>query len=66
MRTASGVEIEAPVVVCAAGQWSRKVAALAGVDVPLYSAEHFYLLTDPYKGSLAVPQTLPVFRDPDA
>ena len=65
-QTEDGAEIEADAVVCAAGQWSRKVAALAGVNVPLYSAEHFYIISDPSPGGRAVPQSLPVLRDPDA
>ena len=66
LQTSDGTEISADVVVCAAGQWSRKVAALAGVNVPLYSAEHFYILSDPRPGGVDVPQSLPVLRDPDA
>ena len=36
--------------------------ALAGVNVPLYSAEHFYIVTDRIDG---VHPMLPVMRDPD-
>ena len=28
-----------------AGQWAREFGRLAGVNVPLYSAEHFYIVT---------------------
>ena len=42
--------VECETVVLAAGLWSRQVAALAGVDVPLQAAEHYYLLTDPVPG----------------
>src|SRR6266542_3133315 len=45
-----------------AGQWAREFGRLAGVNVPLYSAEHFYLVTKPIEG--VTPQ-LPVIRDPD-
>ncbi len=45
-----------------AGQWARQFGALAGVNVPLYSAEHFYLVTDRIPG---VHPMLPVMRDPD-
>ena len=45
-----------------AGQWAREFGRLAGVNVPLYSAEHFYLVTKPIAG--VTPQ-LPVIRDPD-
>jgi glycine/D-amino acid oxidase-like deaminating enzyme/glycine cleavage system aminomethyltransferase T len=50
-------------VVLAAGLWSRRIGAMAGVRVPLYAAEHFYVLTKPIDG---VTPDLPVFRDPDA
>ncbi len=45
-----------------AGQWARQFGALAGVDVPLYSAEHFYVVSGPIAG---VHPMLPVMRDPD-
>ena len=46
----SGEAIEAEVVVVCAGQWSRQLAAKAGVNAPLHSAEHFYVITDPIAG----------------
>ncbi len=61
VRTDVG-EIEAEVVVNCAGQWAKAVGALAGVNVPLHSAEHFYVVTDPFEG---VHPDLPVLRDPD-
>ena len=33
-----------------AGQWAREFGRLAGVNVPLYSAEHFYIVTKPIAG----------------
>ncbi len=45
-----------------AGQWAREFGRLAGVNVPLYSAEHFYLVTKRIPG---VTPALPVIRDPD-
>ena len=39
--------------VCSArwpGLWSRENGALAGVDLPVYPCEHFYLLTKPIDG----------------
>src|SRR5664279_175462 len=45
-----------------AGQWSRQLGALAGVNVPLWSAEHFYIVTDRIEG---VHPMVPVLRDPD-
>ena len=61
VRTDAG-DIEAEVVVNCAGQWAKAVGALAGVNVPLHSAEHFYVVTDPFEG---VHPDLPVLRDPD-
>jgi glycine cleavage system aminomethyltransferase T/glycine/D-amino acid oxidase-like deaminating enzyme len=49
-------------LVIACGQWSRQVGALAGVRVPLWSAEHFYIVTERIEG---VHPMLPVMRDPD-
>ena len=45
-----------------AGQWAKQVGALAGVTVPLHSAEHFYVVTEQIDG---VHPDLPVLRDPD-
>ena len=56
------VEIACEVLVNCAGQWARQFGALAGVDVPLYSAEHFYIVTGRIDG---VHPMLPVMRDPD-
>jgi 4-methylaminobutanoate oxidase (formaldehyde-forming) len=44
------------------GQWARQFGRLGGVTVPLYSAEHFYLVTERIPG---VSPDLPVIRDPD-
>jgi glycine cleavage system aminomethyltransferase T/glycine/D-amino acid oxidase-like deaminating enzyme len=54
--------VEAEIVVNCAGQWAKQVGALAGVTVPLHSAEHFYVVTQPIAG---VHPDLPVLRDPD-
>ena len=61
VRTDAG-DIEAEIVVNCAGQWAKAVGDLAGVNVPLHSAEHFYVVTDPIEG---VHPDLPVLRDPD-
>lgn len=61
VRTDQG-DVEAEVVVNCAGQWAKALGDLAGVTVPLHSAEHFYVVTE------AVPGThpdLPIMRDPD-
>jgi len=49
------------IVVNCAGMWAREVGALAGVDVPLQAAEHYYLITEPVAG---VHPRLPILRDP--
>jgi 4-methylaminobutanoate oxidase (formaldehyde-forming) len=61
VRTDHG-DVEADVVVNCAGQWAKQVGALAGVTVPLHSAEHFYVVTEQLDG---VTPDLPVLRDPD-
>ncbi|GMH54999.1 hypothetical protein TrLO_g10015 [Triparma laevis f. longispina] len=60
----SGETIEAENVVLCAGQWSRQVGALAGVNVPLHSAEHFYATTQ--NEIEGIWNMMPVCRDPDA
>jgi 4-methylaminobutanoate oxidase (formaldehyde-forming) len=45
-----------------AGQWARAFGRSAGVNVPLYAAEHFYVVTAPIPG---ITPDLPVMRDPD-
>lgn len=61
VRTDAG-DIETEIVVNCAGQWAKAVGALAGVNVPLYSAEHFYVVTETIDG---VHPDLPILRDPD-
>nr|BFE58007.1 FAD-dependent oxidoreductase [Dactylosporangium thailandense] len=61
VRTDAG-DIEAEIVVNCAGQWAKAVGALAGVNVPLHSAEHFYVVTEAIEG---VHRMLPILRDPD-
>ena len=61
VRTDAG-DIEAEIVVNCAGQWAKQVGAMAGVNVPLHSAEHFYVVTDTIEG---VHTDLPILRDPD-
>lgn len=59
-----GGEVVARHVVNAAGQWARKLGKRSGVEVPLHSNEHFYVVTRPTPG-IEVPSDLPTFRDPD-
>ncbi len=54
--------IDCAVVVCCAGQWTRALAGTVGVNVPLVSVEHQYMVTEPIEG---VPAKLPTLRDPD-
>ena len=61
VRTDRG-DIAAEVVVNCAGQWAKAVGAMCGVNVPLHSSEHFYVVTDPVDG---VHRDYPVLRDPD-
>lgn len=59
--TAQG-RIACEVVVNCAGQWAREVGQLAGVNVPLVSVQHQYLITDAIPG---ITRDLPTLRDPD-
>lgn len=61
VRTSQG-DVACEILVNCAGQWARQFGRLAGVNVPLYSAEHFYIVTDRIDG---VHPMLPVMRDPD-
>ncbi len=66
-RAVAGVETTAGPVACevlvnCAGQWARAFGAMSGVNVPLHSAEHFYVVTERIAG---VHPMLPVMRDPD-
>ena len=53
-------EITAEIVVNCAGLWGREVGKMAGVNVPLQAAEHYYLLTEPIEG---VHPDLPIIED---
>lgn len=58
--------VRAGTVVCAAGQWSRELAAMAGAQLPIVSMPHHYVLTDPVDGLGSEKPELPVLRDPAA
>ncbi|MBX4972607.1 GcvT family protein [Rhizobium lentis] len=58
--TAEG-RIECERVVLCAGQWTRAFGQRFGVNVPLVSVEHQYVITE----SFGVPSNLPTLRDPD-
>lgn len=61
VRTDHG-DVACEVLCIAAGQWSRQVGRMAGVTIPLHSAEHMYIVTSRIPG---VTPDLPVMRDPD-
>jgi sarcosine dehydrogenase len=61
IRTDRG-RVHCEVVVNCAGQWARQVGAMAGVNVPLVSVQHQYLITDAIPG---IQRGLPTLRDPD-
>ncbi|MCF1708852.1 FAD-dependent oxidoreductase [Tabrizicola sp. J26] len=61
VETAAGT-IECEKVVICAGQWTRSLAATVGVNVPLVSVEHQYMITERIEG---VTPGLPTLRDPD-
>jgi 4-methylaminobutanoate oxidase (formaldehyde-forming) len=60
VRTAYG-DVEAEYVVNCAGMWARQLGAKAGVNIPLQSAEHYYLITDKIPELSA---SWPVLEDP--
>jgi glycine cleavage system aminomethyltransferase T len=49
-------------VVNCGGQWAKALADQVGVTVPLYSAEHYYIVTEAIEG---LTRTTPTLRDPD-
>ncbi len=59
----NGQNIECEYVVLATGMWSRQIGEEIGVSIPLYPAEHFYVITEPIEN---LSQTLPVIRDFDS
>ena len=61
VETALG-RIECEKVIVCAGQWTRALAATVGVNVPLVSVEHQYMITEKIAG---VTSGLPTLRDPD-
>ena len=65
LETPNG-DIRAEIVVNAAGQWARGVGRLAGVDLPLVSLQHHYVVTETIAELESLERELPVLRDPDA
>jgi len=58
----NGETIECEYVVLATGMWSRQIGEDMGVSIPLYPAEHFYVITEAMKD---LPKDIPVLRDFD-
>ncbi len=63
----SGVRVDDHIIDCeyivlASGMWSRQIGKKTGVSIPLYPAEHFYIITEPIKN---LSNNLPVIRDFD-
>ncbi len=54
--------IECEYLVLTTGMWSRQIGEDLGVSIPLYPAEHFYVITEPIKD---LPKDLAVLRDFD-
>ena len=61
VETSAG-EISCDAIAICTGLWSRENAAIAGVDIPVWPCEHFYLLTNPVEG---VAGNLPTLSDHD-
>jgi glycine cleavage system aminomethyltransferase T/glycine/D-amino acid oxidase-like deaminating enzyme len=55
-------DIECEYVVNCGGQWAKAIGEQVGVTVPLYSAEHYYIVTEAIDG---LARTAPTLRDPD-
>jgi 4-methylaminobutanoate oxidase (formaldehyde-forming) len=60
VRTTAG-DITCEYVVNCAGMWARQLGAKSGVSIPLQSAEHYYLITEPLPG---IDRAWPVLEDP--
>ncbi|MBC8304070.1 MAG: FAD-dependent oxidoreductase, partial [Pelagibacterales bacterium] len=58
----NGQTIECEYIVLATGMWSRQIGEDSGFSVPLYPAEHFYIITE---GIKELPKNIPVLRDFD-
>eukprot|EP00941_MAST-03F_sp_MAST-3F-sp1_P006407 g6407.t1 len=62
VKTECGHTIETEYVVNCCGMWARQMGELAGVNVPLQAAEHYYLITDAIS---EVDPSWPVIEDPE-
>jgi len=55
-------DIACETIVNCAGQWAPEIGRMAGVNVPLQSMQHQYMITEKIEG---VTPDLPTLRDPD-
>ena len=55
-------DIDAEIVVNAAGMWGLEVGRMAGARVPAFAVEHQYVITGPIAD---MPKDMPTMRDPD-
>lgn len=62
IETSAG-EIRCDAIALCTGLWSRDNARLAGVELPVWPCEHFYLLTQPVPG---ISGNLPTLSDHDS
>ena len=62
VETVAGT-ISCDAIALCTGLWSKQIAAMAGVDLPVWPCEHFYLLTKAVDG---VEGNLPTLSDHDA
>jgi sarcosine oxidase subunit beta len=51
-------EIDAPIVINAAGPYSQFVAKMAGVDIPNYSERHEIIITEPVEAGVCPPMLM--------
>ncbi len=58
----NGKKIECEYIVLATGMWSRQIGEDMGFSIPLYPAEHFYIITENID---QLPKNIPVLRDFD-
>ncbi len=58
----NGHTIECEYIVLATGMWSRQIGEDSGFSIPLYPAEHFYIITESIN---ELPKKIPVLRDFD-
>jgi sarcosine oxidase, subunit beta len=59
VRTSNG-DVQAPVVVNAAGPWAAGIARMAGADLPVQPLRRMLVLTEPFTG---LPERLPMIID---